>query len=64
MTPYPVSLNADPVYLLSEDHREWTFFIGNDKYIIPWWQQDTAKIVLSCCFLIGEHLFLLSEDDI
>jgi len=36
-----------------EDHREWTFFIGNPEYIEPWWDKLPAKIALSCILLIG-----------
>ena len=40
-------------YFHVEDHREWTFYIGNESYIAPWWEQDAAKIPLSCIFLLG-----------
>ena len=40
-------------YFHVEDHREWTFFIGNEGYITPWWDKDAAKIPLSCFFLFG-----------
>ena len=40
-------------YFHVEDHREWTFFIGNESYIAPWWDKDAAKIPLSCIFLLG-----------
>merc|ERR1719412_113266 len=40
-------------YFHVEDHREWTFFIGNESYIAPWWDVDSAKIPLSCIFLVG-----------
>jgi hypothetical protein len=36
-----------------EDHREWTFFIGNPNFIEPWWDKFPAKFVLSCVFLLG-----------
>ena len=40
-------------YFHVEDHREWTFFIGNEDYIAPWWDCDAAKIPLSCILLLG-----------
>ena len=40
-------------YFHVEDHREWTFFIGKEDLITPWWDKDAAKIPLSCIFLLG-----------
>ena len=40
-------------YFHVEDHREWTFFIGKEDLITPWWDKDAAKIPLSCIFLMG-----------
>ncbi len=40
-------------YFHVEDHREWTFFIGNEKLIQPWWDKDVAKVLLSSLFLWG-----------
>ena len=40
-------------YFHVEDHREWTFFVGNESYIAPWYDKDAAKIPLSCIFLLG-----------
>ena len=40
-------------YFHVEDHREWTFFIGKENLITPWWDKDAAKIPLSCIFLFG-----------
>lgn len=38
-------------YFHIEDHREWTFFIGTDKLITPWWDRKVARCILSCFFL-------------
>ena len=40
-------------YFHVEDHREWTFYVGNESYIAPWYDKDAAKIPLSCIFLLG-----------
>ena len=40
-------------YFHVEDHREWTFFVGNHEYITPWWMKDPTRFILSCIFLIG-----------
>jgi hypothetical protein len=40
-------------YFHIEDQREWTFFVGNKRYIVPWWQKDPARIFLSCVILFG-----------
>jgi len=40
-------------YFHIEDQREWTFFIGNRDHIVPWWERDPARIILSCVFMVG-----------
>ena len=45
-------INIDD-YFHIEDHREWTFFIGNNNYISPWWDHGAARIILSCLLLFG-----------
>lgn len=45
-------INIDD-YFHIEDHREWTFFIGNQNYISPWWDNGLSRIFISCVFLFG-----------
>jgi len=45
-------------YFHIEDQKEWTFYIGNKKYIAPWWEKDPARIFLSCILLVGWPLRL------
>jgi len=40
-------------YFHIEDQKEWTFYIGSKKYIVPWWEKDPARIFLSCVLLFG-----------
>lgn len=40
-------------YFHIEDHREWTFFIGNQKHISPWWDNGIARVFMSCVLLFG-----------
>jgi len=40
-------------YFHIEDQKEWTFYIGTRKYIVPWWEKDPARIFLSCVLLFG-----------
>ena len=40
-------------YFHIEDQREWTYFVGNRRYIVPWWEKDPARIFLSCVVLFG-----------
>ena len=40
-------------YFHIEDQKEWTFYIGNKKFISPWWESDPARLVLSCLLLAG-----------
>jgi hypothetical protein len=40
-------------YFHIEDQKEWTFYIGSRKYIVPWWEKDPARIFLSCVLLFG-----------
>ena len=47
-----VKINIDD-YFHIEDHREWTFFIGNNDYISPWWNSGVARAIISCVFLFG-----------
>ena len=45
-------INIDD-YFHIEDHREWTFFIGNPDYISPWWNSGVGRALISCVFLFG-----------
>merc|ERR1719400_271386 len=40
-------------YFHIEDQKEWTFYIGNKKFISPWWEKTPARLLLSCIFLFG-----------
>ena len=45
-------INIDD-YFHIEDHREWTFFIGNQDHISPWWDRGVAKFFFSCVLFFG-----------
>ena len=45
-------INIDD-YFHIEDHREWTFFIGNQALISPWWDSGAARFFISCALLLG-----------
>lgn len=62
MTLPPLNIADD--YFHIEDHREWTFFIGNPNYISPWWDKGFPKFFFSCFLLFGWPMRLMFDGQI